>query len=147
MKRIRTAATILCLLLFLPGCCCLHLNKKDAPPQPQQDNAAIAAFLEEQGDELTAAVESAFAETTGLTCVSQVWAEGAGIVIRIDIDQLDVVEPSAKAFYQESFGGLQPAVNSALEAMQTQLPETKFLQVLLCEGDGDLICDIIAGEK
>lgn len=156
MKKILTATLILALLLSLTGCCCCSLpflagsedeSSSSADYTTQPDNAEIVAFVEASKDDLIYAMEEAFSGSSGLTCTSDIWVDGMGIVISVNINELDDLDPTVKGLYQEVFDAMQYTFDEALAEIQTELPEVEYLEILVCEADGDLIADIVAGEK
>lgn len=152
MKKLLTVTLVLSLLLSLSGCCCTAFftpNEEEEPVSvaPQADNTEIVAFVETYKDDLIAEMNATFSDSSGLTCSSDVWVEGMGIVIGININELDDLDTLTKTFYKTAFSALQSVFDESLAEIQTVLPQVEYLEIRVGEADGDLICDIIAGEK
>lgn len=165
MKKLLSATLILALALALTACCCVNIPTSDTPsidsmikdnpitaiPEEmlptEVDNSAIEEYLDKNKDVLISSMESSFAGSSGMTCTSDVWVEGMGIAISININEFDNMDDATKQLMQEAYDTMGATFDSALATMQQELPELEYFEVRVCEVDGDLLATVVAGEK
>ena len=143
MKKI--IALILALVLAMSLVACGSSNADT--PAPNADNATISAYVTANKSDLLATMEESFATSSGMTCTSDIYVEGMGFVVTININELDDVDTATKALLQETYDSMDYLFDSALDTMREDLPEIEYFQVLVCEADGDLLATITAGNK
>ena len=117
---------------------------EDLEPEYEEPNPVIAAYIEENADVLLEAMEASFATSSGMTCTSDIWVEGNGFVIQININEFDNIDEETKNTLQEIYDGMNENFVSSLEQMQVDLPELEYFMVLVCEVDGDMLAYILA---
>ena len=165
MKKLLSISLILVLALALSACCCLNIPTEDVPSIdsiikdnpisaiPEQimpseaDNSAIEEYVEANRDLLISSMESSFAGSSGMTCSSDIYVEGMGFVIVLNINELDDLDEEYKQMMQEIYDGMDATFEEALTTFQTELADLEYFEVQVCEADGDLIATILAGEK
>ena len=162
MEKLLSVTLILTLALALTACCCVNIptgetltpsvdnsisNIPDIQMPTEVDNSAIEEYLDKNKDVLISSMESSFAGSSGMTCTSDVWVEGMGIVIAININEFDNMDDATKQLMQEAYDTMGATFDSALATMQQELPELEYFEVRVCEVDGDLLATVVAGEK
>lgn len=106
--------------------------------------AKIEEYVEKEGDEVLADLESSFTGTSGLTCRSTIKADGLGIVIRININELDNVPQETKDAMQDAYDDNIETFEEALGMLQEELPEVEKLTIYVCDKDGEELAKIVA---
>lgn len=171
MKKLLSISLVLVLALALTACCCVNIPKEEVPtidsiikdnsptpiapiaPIPEEmmptevDNSAIEEYVEANRDLLIGSMESSFAGSSGMTCSSDIYVEGMGFVIILNINELDELDEETKQMMQDIYDGMDATFEEALTTFQTELPDLEYFEVQVCEVDGDLIATILAGEK
>ena len=110
------------------------------------DNGAIQKYVDRYGDEIVVSMEQAFATASGMTCKSSIEADGNGIVVRININEMNDLSSEQKEIYQNTYDAMEGVLDSSLRAMQQEIPEIEYFEIVICEADGDEIATIHAGE-
>lgn len=110
-------------------------------------NAKIVEYVEKNEDELIDSMEQAFAKSSGMTCTSSIKVEDMGFIIQININELDNLDDSTKAQIQTTYDNMSSQFSSMLSGAQTELPELEYMEILVCERDGDKIANIVMGNK
>ena len=103
MKKVLSLLLILVMVLSMAACGSKKNTEGKLPEgtEPQQTTepsipetteaqlTAIEKFVEENREELLSPMEESFATSSGMTCTSDVRAEGNGIIIDININELE----------------------------------------------------------
>lgn len=110
------------------------------------DNEVVQNYVDRHGDELIPAMEQSFATASGMTCQSTIEADGNGIVVRININELNDLSSEQKEVFQNTYDAMGGVLDSSLSAMQQEVPEIEYFEIVICEADGDEIATIHAGE-
>ena len=127
MKKIFAIALVLVMMLSLVACG--NDSKSDKVKAYVEDNKAV----------LLSGMEQSFASSSGMTCTSSIRVDGCGIVIDININELDGLGDAEKKLMQEIYDSLDAQFDMAFDQMQQELPELEFFTVNVNEGDGDNI--------
>ena len=127
MKKIFAIALVLVMMLSLVACG--NDSKSDKVKAYVEDNKAV----------LLSGMEQSFASSSGMTCTSSIRVDGCGIVIDININELDGLGDAEKKLMQEIYDSLDAQFDLAFDQMQKELPELEFFTVNVNEGDGDNI--------
>ena len=133
MKKLLSILMVLVMVFALAAC-----TSEDVA------NAKFQAYINAHGDELVESMEQSFASSSGLTCTSSIEAKDGGLVITLNINELDNVDEEIKNQMQEGFNSVQGSFDVLLDDLQEEVPEAKHLTLKICEKDGDLIAKIVA---
>ena len=108
----------------------------------------VAQYVEMNSTELADGIKEGF-ELSGLSCTADVKAVGCGIVIGINVTMFEDLSAEDKQIVDEAYddSSATAAFDKALKELQTELPEAKYLQINICEKDGDVITEIVVGNK
>ena len=139
MKRVLSLILVAVLCLSLVACG----GKKQENNAP---NAKVAAYVEEYGDVFLKSMEESFATSSGMTCTSSIEAIGSGIVVSININELEDVPEETKKMMQDVYDAMNPVFEQALDELKKEVPEITALQIRVCEKDGDEVAVIKAGK-
>ncbi len=135
MKKVLALVLALVMILSLAACG----SKKSTDGR----NPAIVSFMEKSGDQVISAMESSFATSSGMTCTSDWEVEGDGLILSININELEDLSQDVKDQMQDAYDSLGDMFDGALETMQKDIPELDYCKVLVCEKDGDVIATIL----
>ena len=105
------------------------------------DEAKVEKFVKEHGQEFSDGVAQGFS-SSGMSCDATMEAKGDGVVVKICVDQFDDIDASTKAIAQANMNNTASSFQSSLKAIQNEEPAVKFMEVQLCECDGDLIAKV-----
>ena len=139
MKKVLSLILVAVLCLSLVACG----GKKQESSGP---NAAVVEFVNENKSELLESMEESFATSSGMTCKSDIEVIGSGIVISININELDNIPKETKDFMQETYDAMSGTFEGMLSDLQKEIPEVTFMQINVCEKDGDVLATIKAGK-
>lgn len=139
MRKVLSLVLVAVLCLSLVACG----GKKQEDNGP---NAKVVAYVEEYGDVMLESMEESFATSSGMTCKSTIEAVGSGIVINININELDNIPEETKDLMQEMYDAMSGTFNGMLEDLQKEAPEVTYMQIKVCEKDGDVLATIKAGK-
>ena len=130
----------------------LNENSKVERPLPGNntttDAAAdkIAAYVAKNKAELLGAMEQSFATSSGMTCTSSIEAIGRGFVIKININEFDNISADIKKQLQDAYDAQQATFDGLLDNLKAELPEAEYMEIDVCEKDGDVLAVIRAGK-
>lgn len=102
------------------------------------NNPKIEAFVKEQGQAFVDGVAQGFSGS-GMTCKSSIEAKGEGVLVKIRIDGVDNISEEDKTAMQQNIDATSASLSSALASLKTAVPEIQFMELHLCEQDGDLL--------
>ena len=139
MKKVLSLILVAVLCLSLVACG----GKKQESSGP---NAAVVEFVNENKSELLESMEESFAASSGMTCTSDIEVVGSGIVISININELDNIPKETKDLMQEVYDAMSGTFEGMLSDLQKEIPEVTFMQINVCEKDGDVLATIKAGK-
>lgn len=139
MKKVLSLILVAVLCLSLVACG----GKKQEGSGP---NAAVVEFVNENKSELLESMEESFATSSGMTCTSDIEVVGSGIVISININELDNIPKETKDLMQEVYDAMSGTFEGMLSDLQKEIPEVTFMQINVCEKDGDVLATIKAGK-
>ena len=139
MKKVLSLILVAVLCLSLVACG----GKKQESSGP---NAAVVEFVNENKSELLESMEESFATSSGMTCTSDIEVVGSGIVISIKINEFDNIPKETKDLLQETYDAMSGAFEGMLSDLQKEIPEVTFMQINVCEKDGDVLATIKAGK-
>ena len=125
MKKIFAMALVLVMMLSLVACG--NDSKSDKVKAYVEDNKAV----------LLSGMEQSFASSSGMTCTSSIRVDGCGIVIDININELDGMGDAEKKMLQDIYDSMDAQFDLAFDQMQKELPELEFFTVNVNERDGD----------
>ena len=129
MKKLFALLLVVVMMLSLVAC-------------GSSDADKVAAYVQKNGDTMKEAFTSSFAGSSGMTCTSNIKAVGCGIVIDININELDDVDPTIKEQMQAAYDSMDSYFDGMLEMAQSELPELDSFTINVCEGDGDVLATI-----
>ena len=164
MKKLLALTLILALAMSMAGCCCLSTltaPKKDTSASSgslieaipdvmmptEEENAALVEYIDANRDMILSSMEESFAGSSGMTCTSDIYVEGMGFVIVLNISEFDDLDDASKAMLQQIYDAMSGTFDSALATMQQELPDLEYFEIQICDTDGDLIATIVAGDK
>ncbi len=156
MKKVLSLLLILVMVLSMAACGSKKNTEGKLPEgtEPQQTTepsipetteaqlTAIEKFVEENREELLSPMEESFATSSGMTCTSDVRAEGNGIIIDININELEGLGKAEKDLMQQSYNTASGIFGQMLVAYRQELPELEYMTINICEADGDVIATI-----
>lgn len=141
MKRV--FALLLALVLVFALAACGGKEKADAPAAVATSNK-VAEYVQANKAALLAEMEESFATSSGMTCTSSITTEGNGIVISININELDNVDQEIKDQMQDAYDQMNGVFVESLKLMQQEVPEIESMKIKVCEKDGDVLATIFA---
>jgi len=107
------------------------------------EKTAVEEYVEKNESLLVSMLESSIAGSdSGVTCTSSVEAVGNGIIVSINIDQLDNVDSTVKAQMQANCDMMKDQLGNIVTQMRTELPELEYLEYRICEKDGDFLASV-----
>ena len=98
--------------------------------------------MNEQGQAFLDGLEQGFSSTSNMTCNSTIEAKGNGIVVKMLINELENVSQSDKAAMQDTMPSMASDLKPALDTLKTIVPELQFMELHICEKDGDILASI-----
>lgn len=135
------------LSLILVAVLCLSLvacgGKKQENSGP---NPAVVEYVNENKSVLLESMEESFATSSGMTCTSSIEVIGSGIVISININELEDVPEETREMMQDVYDAMNPVFKQALDELKKEVPEVTALKIRVCEKDGDEVAVIKAGK-
>ena len=138
MKRILALLLAVVMVVGLVACGNKDEDKKTGDNAAPANNPKIEAFVKEQGQTFVDGVAQGFS-SSGMTCKATIEAKGEGILVKICIDGVDNVPEENKTAMQENIESTATALSSSLAALKNEVPEIQFMELHLCEQDGDLL--------
>lgn len=139
MKRVLSLILVAVLCLSLVACG----GKKQENSGP---NPAVVEYVNENKSVLLESMEESFATSSGMTCTSSIEVIGSGIVISININELEDVPEETREMMQDVYDAMNPVFEQALEELKKEVPEVTALKIRVCEKDGDEVAVIQAGK-
>lgn len=130
MKKLSAILLVIVMLLTLVAC------GKDEP------NPAIVAYMNKNGDAMISSMEQGFSQSSGMTCKANYEVIGNGIVINLNINELDNVDSETKAQMQTMCDALGGSLKLLLPSMQAEIPELEYFTMNICEVDGEVVASI-----
>lgn len=143
MKKL--LAIILALALVFALAACGGDSKDDNSGNAA--NPVIVEYINKNENDLLSGMESAFATSSGMTCRSSIDVIGDGFVITIKINELDNVDSEIKETLKTAYAAMQPSFDAMLPSIQAEVPEIEYFAIKVCEKDGDLLAEIVAGNR
>jgi len=120
-------------------------DDEDYYDEPDADaSSSIEEYVEENKDIILGSMEESFTESSGMTCTSDIEVAGNGFIIYININELDDIDDDTKELMQEAYDGMESVWDLMLESMQSEVAELEYIEICVCEGDGDIIATIRA---
>lgn len=107
-------------------------------------NSEIQDYIDQNKSALLSSMESSFASSSGMTCTSSVKAQGNGMIISININELEDVDSATKNTLQSTYDSMQSTFDALLTQMQSEVSSLEFFTINVCEKDGDLLATITA---
>lgn len=161
MKKVLSLLLVMVMILSLAACGSKKNTKTELPEttEPQQTTeptipettaaqlSDIEKMVEENREELLRSMEEAFATSSGMTCTSDVKVVDNGIVIDININELNNLGQAEKDLMQQSYQALSGTFAQLLLNLRQELPEVAYLAINVREVDGDLIATIRADDE
>lgn len=113
-------------------------------PPTESAMAAIEAYVNENKAALLSTMEQSFATSSGMTCTSDIAVIDNGIVIDININELENVEQTVKDQLQASYNTMDAAFEELLTELQKELPEVEYMTININEKNGTLVASLTA---
>ena len=155
---------IIALLLTLAMCLCVAACGNSGSAEPTNENpiettaaptettaaptqsamAAIEAYVNENKAALLSTMEQSFATSSGMTCTSDIAVIDNGIVIDININELENVEQAVKDQLQATYNTMDTAFEELLTELQQELPEVEYMTININEKNGTLVASLTA---
>lgn len=107
-------------------------------------NSEIQDYIDQNKSALLSSMESSFASSSGMTCSSSIKAQGNGMIISININELDDVDSATKNTLQSTYDSMQSTFDALLTQMQSEVSSLEYFTINVCEKDGDLLATITA---
>jgi len=108
---------------------------------PDDDADSLQDYVEAYGDTLASAMEE-MAASSGLNSTVSVDASDNGIVITFCFEDLDNLTDEEKQTVQEAYDEMSAAFSDSLDELQVELPGLEYLEIVVCEKDGDVIATL-----
>jgi len=121
-------------------------DKKDeetVTDDPTPTVSSVESYVKLYGASFLEGFESGFTQS-GLTCKSDIKAEGNGIIVTINIDQFENVDDATKQQMQSSYDSSSDSFNAAFEIIKTSAPDVEYLKLIICDKNGDVLSTVIA---
>ena len=106
----------------------------------------LAAWLEVNKAALLSAMEESFATSAGMTCTSNIELVGTGLVITININELENVPQATKDQMQTSYNSLSGEFETMLQQLQAEIPQLTSFTIVVGDKDGNPLATISAGQ-
>lgn len=107
---------------------------------------AVATFVAENQADLLAMFESSFADAAnGITCSSDIKAVGTGFIINVKVSALNGATEEQIQVMEQTYDSLQSTFDQALTQMQSGLPELTYFTINVCDGYGNVLTTVHAG--
>ena len=135
MKKIIAILLTLTLLVGLVAC---------GGSGENADAKKVADYVDKNRSVLLSTMETSFATSSGLTCTSSIKAEGCGIVIDININELTDVDANTKAQLQAAYDSMDSYWDTMFDELQKELPELDYFVINVNEKDGTNLATIRA---
>lgn len=113
-------------------------------PAEKTDAEKVADYVAANESMLITAFETGFT-SSGLTCSTTAKAEGTGIILTINVNELDNLAAEQKTVMQTTFDQMAPSLSANLAEIQKEIPELDYIKVNVCEKDGDHVATINVG--
>ena len=139
MRKVLSLILVAVLCLSLVACS----GKKQENSGP---NPAVVEYVNENKSVLLESMEESFATSSGMTCTSSIEVIGSGIVISININELEDVPEETREMMQDVYDAMNPVFKQALDELKKDVPEVTALKIRVCEKDGDEVAVIQAGK-
>ncbi len=104
---------------------------------------SVEDFVETFGDVFLYSFETAFT-SEGMTCKTDIKAEGNGIVITVKIDHFENVDAATKAQLQKYYNE-DVSFEASLNALKPTVPNLEYLKFVICDKNGDVLAIATAG--
>ncbi|MBR6693931.1 MAG: hypothetical protein IKL62_03175 [Clostridia bacterium] len=110
------------------------------------NNNAVAEWVEENEDDMLAAMEQSFAGSSGMTCTSSIKVSGNGFTINININELTNVTADQKKQLQDTYDSMDSQFETLLDNAQLELPELEYINYNVCDKYGNVLAVIRTGD-
>lgn len=165
MKKLLALLLALTLVFALAACSATEETTTEAPtlaPTPTTEatteapteaaaeaadddvTAQLQSYIDMGGDDLLKVMEESFAGTSGMTCTSAIEAVDSGLLLTININELENVGEETKTLLQQTFGAMEGSFDPMLKELQEAVPGTKHLTLKICDKDGNELVTICA---
>ena len=146
-KKIASLVLVLILAAALVGCSNAKKTETVQPVSPinnpgkSTQPTEVEEFVDKHGYELVEAFEKGF-ETSGLTCTSEVSANGNAIILDVCLNGIDGLDSSVKGEMQDMFNSMNGEMTSLFEGFKSEIPSLENVTMNILEEDGDFIASI-----
>ena len=111
-------------------------------PTVKTDEQKVAEYVALYSKDLIDSFEAGLVESSGLTCSSTASAVGTGIVLNININEINNLTADQKATIQDNFDQMSPSLVPDFNLVKSELPELTYIKFYICESDGDHIATL-----
>lgn len=125
---------------------CSFVACGDSEKSTSDNHDVLVEFFDENSVDFVKELESGL-ESTGFTCDTELEVVGDGIVIDININELEDVEDSIKDAMQQSYDNMDETFETALEQLQEEIPELKYMTINVCDKNGEALATIETGDN
>jgi len=121
-----------------------YYYQNDSTLPSTSTSSSIEEYIEANKTQLLSTMESSFANSSGMTCRSDINVRGNGFVIDIYINELNNIDSSIKEQMQAAYDGMDSQFDSMLTALKMEVPGIEYFTINVRETDGDIIATITA---
>ncbi len=105
-------------------------------------NPEIVDYMTKNANVLMDSMESSFASSSGMTCRSTWEVVGNGLILNININELEDLSDEQKSQMQSIYDSNIDQFAGILSSLQTVMPDLEYCDINVCEQDGDIAATI-----
>ena len=115
-------------------------------PAVKTDAEKVADYVAANSATIISNFEYGFS-ASGMTCNSTIEAVGTGIHLKVCINEIDNLTEDQKAVMQDTFDQGDASLDAGFEEIQAEIPELTYIQLEICEVDGDKVAVVKIEDK
>ena len=116
-------------------------------PTEADDLAILSAWLDLNKSALKSSMEESFATSAGMTCTSDIELVGTGLVITININELENVPQETKDQLQATYNTMGADFDALLQQLQADIPQLTYMTIVIGDKNGDVLASITSGSN